>query len=284
MSSGFSNASIEGVGLGLRRPHHEELLRGDGSVPWLEVLADNYAHAGGLSPAVLERLRSRYPMTLHGVGLSLGGADPLDRDYLGAIATLANTIEPAWISEHLAWTSVGGRHHHELLPLPFNEETVRTLAAHIREAQEILGRPILVENSVGYLSFECSDLSEAEFVGAVLEEADCLLLLDVNNVYVNACNHGFDADVYLAMIPPARVRQIHLAGHDERLGTLIDTHGSPVAQPVWRLYEQALRLFGDVPTCIEWDNDIPAFDVIFEQVEAARAIRASACLERQGAA
>ena len=266
---------IRGVGLGLRSEHYGDLLSGESDVPWLEVLADNYAHTRGPARRWLERVRERHPVVLHGVGMSLGSTDPVDRDYLGAIASLARDCEPAWISEHLAWTSVGGRHHHELLPLPFCDEAVRTVARNVRVAQDVLGARLLLENSSGYLAFAGSPMSEVDFVRHVLEEADCDLLLDVNNLYVNARNHGFDPVAYLDALPVARVRQMHLAGHDDHGDHLIDAHGSPVAEAVWRLYAEAIARFPDVPTCIEWDRDVPPFAVL----EAER-VRAELAHER----
>jgi len=263
---------VAGVGLGLRSSHVAELEAGAGEVAWLEVLADNYAHTQGPARRRLLGLRERFPMVLHGVGLSLGSTDPLDLDYVDAIAGLAREVEPAWISEHLAWTSVGGRHHHELLPLPFIDESVETLATNIRAAQDRLGRRILVENSATYMAFACSSMSEAEFVCSVLERADCGLLLDVNNLYVNARNHGFDPLVYLDAIPADRVGQMHLGGHDDHGDLLIDAHGSAVAEPVWALFAQAVARFPGVPVAIEWDRDVPAFEVLIAERDRARSL------------
>ncbi len=253
---------IEGVGLGLRSRHYSDLLSPECGVPWLEVLVDNYAHGGGLPLRHLEYIRERYPVVFHGVGMSLGSSDPLDGEYLGAVCDLARRFQPTWISEHLAWTSVEGRHHHDLLPLPFNAETVHLLSAHIREVQDRIGDRMLVENAASYMAFAATDLSEVAFVSAVLDEADCWLLLDVNNVYVNAYNHGFDPVAYLEAIPVERVRQMHLAGYDDHGHYLVDAHASVVAEGVWELYGHALRLFPNVPVCIEWDQDIPPFEIL----------------------
>ncbi len=267
--------AIEGVGLGLRSDHEADWLAGRGGAAWLEVLADNYAHSSGPSRRRLAALRERHPMVLHGVGLSLGSTDPIDRDYLGRIAALARDLAPAWISEHLAWTSAGGRHHHELLPLPFVDESVETLARNVREVQDVLGRRILVENSVGYLRFAASQLSEAEFVVNVLEEADCDLLLDVNNLYVNARNHGYDPLAFLDALPVERVRQMHLGGHDDHGDILIDAHGSAVAEPVWALFAEAVSRLPGVPVSIEWDRDVPALEVLLGERDRAEAIIAA---------
>lgn len=271
--------AVEGAGLGLRSGHAAELAAGAGEVAWLEVLADNYAHTEGPARRRLLGLRERYPMVLHGVGMSLGSTDPLDLDYVDAIAGLARDVEPAWISEHLAWTSVGGRHHHELLPLPFIEESVETLATNIRIAQDRLGRRLLVENSATYLAFADSSMSEADFVASVLERADCGLLLDVNNLYVNARNHGFDPLGYLDAIPADRVGQMHLGGHDDHGDWLIDAHGSAVAEPVWALFARAVERFPGVPVAIEWDRDVPGFDVLIAERD-----RAQSLIEARGAA
>lgn len=269
-----SRSGVEGVGLGLRAPHEPLWCAGGDDLPraWFEVLSDNYAHAQGPSRRRLGVLRERHEMVLHGVGMSLGSTDPIDRDYVGRIAALARDLEPAWISEHLAWTSVGGRHHHELLPLPFIDESVETLARNIRQVQDRLGTRLVVENSAAYLAFEASQMSECDFVTSVLHEADCDLLLDVNNLYVNARNHGFDPVVYLESIPPERVRQMHLGGHDDHGDILIDAHGSAVAEPVWVLYAEAVRRFPGVPTSIEWDRDVPPLDVLLAEQARAESV------------
>lgn len=263
---------VVGVGLGLRSRHFDELAAGVGGVAWLEALADNYAHTAGPARRRLLALRDRYPMALHGVGLSLGSTDPLDRDYLSAIAGLAREVEPAWISEHLAWVSVAGRHHHELLPLPFIDESIETLAAHIRVAQDVLGRRILVENSAAYVAFAGSQMSEIAFVQSVLDTADCGLLLDVNNLYVNSRNHGFDPLDYLDGIPAERVGQMHLGGHDDHGDLLIDAHGSAVAEPVWELFAESAARFPGVAVAIEWDRDVPPFETLLAERDRAQTL------------
>lgn len=276
-----AHSPIRGVGLGLRAPHAEDLLSGRAPVPWLEALADNYAHTTGPARRRLHRVRERHPIVLHGVGMSLGSTDPVDRDYVRAIGALAREVEAVWISEHLAWTSVGGRHHHELLPLPFIAESVETVARNVRTVQDLLGTRILLENSAGYLAFAASAMSEAEFVAHVLEEADCDLLLDVNNLYVNARNHGFDPVVYLDALPGERVRQMHLGGHDDHGDLLIDAHGSAVAEPVWTLFAEAVARWPDVPVSIEWDRDVPPFEVLeAERIRAAAVVAAVRSGER----
>jgi uncharacterized protein (UPF0276 family) len=257
------------AGLGLRAPHVAIVLAERPPVPWFEVHSENYFADGGPALAALDRIRADYPVSLHGVGLSLGSTDPLDTGHLAKLARLADRIEPARISEHLCWSSVGGRHYNDLLPLPFTQEALDHVCARVSAAQDFLRREILVENVSSYVTFPESTLPECEFVAAVATRTGCRLLVDVNNIYVNARNHGIDADAYLAAIPPSMVAEIHLAGFDASGPCLIDTHGAPVAAEVWSLYERALMLYGRVPTLIEWDTDIPDFAVL--QREAATA-------------
>jgi uncharacterized protein (UPF0276 family) len=257
------------AGLGLRAPHVAIVLAERPPVPWFEVHSENYFADGGPALAALDRIRADYPVSLHGVGLSLGSTDPLDTGHLAKLARLADRIEPARISEHLCWSSVGGRHYNDLLPLPFTQEALDHVCARVSAAQDFLRREILVENVSSYVTFPESTLPECEFVAAVATRTGCRLLVDVNNIYVNARNHGIDADAYLAAIPPSMVAEIHLAGFDASGPCLIDTHGAPVAAEVWSLYARALMLYGRVPTLIEWDTDIPDFAVL--QREAATA-------------
>jgi len=257
------------AGIGLRAPHVEFVLAQRPPVPWFEVHSENYFADGGLALAALERIRADYPVSLHGVGLSLGSTDPLDTGHLAKLARLVDRVEPARVSEHLCWSSVNGRHYNELLPLPYTPEALDHVCARVAATQDFLRRQILVENVSSYLTFPESTIPECEFVAAVADRTGCLLLVDVNNIYVNACNHGIDADAYLAAIPHAAVAEIHLAGFDASGPCLIDTHGAPVAPEVWSLYERALVRYGRVPTLIEWDTDIPDFAVL--QREAATA-------------
>ena len=257
------------AGLGLRAPHVGTVLAERPPVPWFEVHSENYFADGGPAMAALDRIRADYPISLHGVGLSLGSTDPLDTGHLAKLARLANRVEPARISEHLCWSSVNGRHFNDLLPLPYTPEALDHVCARVSAAQDYLRREILVENVSSYLTFPESTIPECEFVAAVAARTGCRLLVDVNNIYVNARNHGIDADAYLAAIPPAMVAEIHLAGFDASGPCLVDTHGAPVAPEVWSLYERALERYGRVPTLIEWDTDIPDFAVL--QREAATA-------------
>jgi uncharacterized protein len=266
-----------GFGLGVRPQHYEDLL-GDfaGSVSWLEALTENYLVPGGKPLHYLERLRERYPIVFHGVSLSIGGTDPLDEDYLDAVRALGARVEPAWISDHLCWTGVDGLNLHDLLPLPFTEGVVRHVVARVEHVQERLGRRIALENVSTYVTFGQSDMTEWDFLREIAQRADCLLLLDVNNVYVNSVNHGFDPLAYLRGLPRERIQQFHLAGHREQNGFLIDTHDAPVCDAVWRLYAAALARFGPRATMIERDDSIPPLPELLAELEHARSLAATA--------
>ena len=261
-----------GHGIGLRTKHYPQLLDGTLRADWFEVISENFMIDGGRPLAVLERTREIAPVVLHGVSLSLGSVDPLNEGYLQRLRALAQRIEPAWISDHLCWGSLGGRHAHDLLPLPFTEEAVRHVAERVARVQDVLGRRILVENVSSYVAFAHSTMPEWEFVAAIAERADCGILLDVNNVHVSARNHGFAAERYVEGVPAERVGQIHLAGHSD-LGThLLDTHDGPVVDDVWRLYERVVARCGAVATLVEWDDHVPVADVVLAEAERARAI------------
>jgi uncharacterized protein (UPF0276 family) len=264
--------TISGFGLGLRPPHYDEMLSEPHGVDWLEVITENYLIPGGKPLDYLDRIRARYPLVMHGVSLSIGSTDPLDRDYLSAVRSLSRRIEPAWISDHLCWTGVEGRNLHDLLPLPYTEEALATVVDRVGQVQDALGRQILLENVSSYLTFKDSGLSEWEFLREVAERADCAILLDINNIYVSSVNHGFDAKSYLHAIPKNRVRQFHLAGHSDLGGHLIDTHDQPIVAPVWDLYCDAIEHFGQVPTMIERDDNIPPLRELLEELEVARAL------------
>ena len=263
-----------GHGVGLRPKHFPQLWDGTARVDWFEAISENYMVAGGRPRAALERARSMAPLVLHGVSLSIGSTDPLDEAYLRALGALIARVEPAWVSDHLCWSGVGGHYAHDLLPLPYTEEALAHVVRRVVAVQERLGRQIIIENVSSYLTYTHSTLAEWEFLGAVAERADCGLLLDVNNVYVSATNHGFSADAYLAGLPPDRVGQIHLAGHTDMGTYLFDTHDAPVIEPVWDLYRQALRRFGRVSTLVEWDDHIPELDVVCAEAERARTVEA----------
>jgi uncharacterized protein (UPF0276 family) len=256
-------------GIGLRAPHVAHVLAQRPKVAWFEVHSENYFADGGPTLAGLNRIRADYPLSLHGVGLSLGSTDALDVAHLAKLKRLADRVEPACISEHLCWSGVGGRHFNDLLPLPHTEEALDHVCARVAAVQDYLGRVLLVENVSSYLTFPEATIPEGEFVAAVAARTGCRLLVDVNNIYVNARNHDLDADAWLATIPPAAVAEIHLAGFDDSGPCLIDTHGKPVAPDVWALYGRALQRFGPVPTLIEWDTDIPAFAVLEREAATA---------------
>lgn len=256
----------------MRAPHAAHIRRSLPAVGWLEVHSENYFVDGGPALAALEAIRADYPIALHGVGLSLGSADPLDLGHLARLKRLAGRIEPAAISEHLCWSHVDGRHLNDLLPLPLTEEALTLVCDRVDAAQSALGRPLLVENVSSYLRFADDTIAEWDFVAAVALRSGCRLLLDVNNVYVNAVNHGFDPKAYLAAIPAESVAEIHLAGFDASGPCLIDNHGSRVAAPVWELYRCAIERFGAKPTLVEWDTDIPALEVLLDEAAKAQAI------------
>lgn len=261
------------AGVGLRPPHFRQVLAEHPPIPWFEVHSENFFRDGGVMLAVLEAVRRAYPVSLHGVGLSLGSGDGLRTAHLAKLKRLIARIEPALVSEHLCWGAVGPVHLNNLLPLPYTEEALTLAVEHIAAVQNYLGRTILVENVSTYLTFEHSTIPEWEFLSTVAERSGCGILLDVNNLYVNSINHGFDAHAYLRAIPPAAVKEIHLAGYTEKknlpVPLLIDSHSRRVSKPVWALYREALERLGPVPTLIEWDQDIPEFEVL--ESEAAKA-------------
>ncbi len=259
-----------GCGLGLRQEHYEIVLRERPPVPWFEVISENFMGDGGRPLQILESVRENYPVALHGVSLSVGSQVGPRADHLAHLKSLVDRIEPAIVSDHLCWTGLGGHNSHDLLPLPYTEEAVAVAAANIRRVQDVLGRRILVENVSTYLEFASSTLREWEFLTAVAQEADCGILLDVNNVYVNARNHGFDPETFLAGIPPARVEQFHLAGHEDHGDYVIDTHDHPVRDEVWDLYERAVARFGPLPTLIERDEHVPELPELLREAQRAQ--------------
>lgn len=282
MSTSSATASL-GFGLGLRPEHYEDALRAQPAIDWFEILSENYLVPGGRPLHYLDRIRERYPLVMHGVSLSIGSTDPLNLSYLRELKALARRIEPAWISDHLCWTGVGGTNLHDLMPLPYTDEALRHVSRRVRDVQDFLGRRILLENVSSYVSYAHSTLQEWEFLAALAAEADCDLLLDVNNIYVSSVNHGFDPHDYLGAIPVNRVRQMHLAGHQrQRMADgsagelLIDTHDQPVPEAVWDLYRAAVRRFPEVSTMIERDGNIPPLAQLVAELERAREIAGSA--------
>jgi hypothetical protein len=260
------------AGIGLRPRHYREMVATRPDVAFLEVHAENYFGAGGQPLAFLERLRASYPLSVHGVGLSLGSTDPLDVAHLDKLARLVDRFQPTLISEHLCWCSVGGRHLNDLLPLPLTDEAAAHVSRRIAKVQDYLGRQILIENLSSYLEFAHSEMPEWEFLAEVARRSGCGILLDVNNIYVSSRNHGFDPLRYLRNVPIAPVKEIHLAGFDSNGQCLIDTHGRPVAEEVWTLYRSAIARFGPIPTLIEWDTDVPELAVLVQEARRADAI------------
>lgn len=261
-----------GYGLGLRVEHYESLLDQPGNVEWLEITSENYMIPGGRPLAWLDKFRERFPLVMHGVSLSIGSTDSLDDEYLARLSALARRVEPAWISDHLCWTGVQGINLHDLMPLPYTEEALAHVVDRVRRVQDVLGRRILLENVSSYISFADAQLTEWQFLAAVAERADCLILLDINNVFVSAHNHGFSPLDYLDGIPAARVQQFHLAGHETGEQLLIDTHDAPIIDGVWNLYVEAVRRYGPVSTMIERDDHMPPLADLLVELDYARAL------------
>lgn len=264
------------AGIGLRAQHYREVVQTQPAIGWFEVHSENYFGAGGPPLGFLAQVRRDYPLSLHGVGLSLGGTDPLDMTHLQKLKSLITRFAPGLISEHLCWSSIGGIHLNDLLPLPYTEEALQHVSGRIRRTQDYLQQEILIENVSSYLQYHHSTLAEEEFLAEVAARAGCGILLDINNIYVNAVNHGFDPHAYLRAIPVTAVREMHLAGfavnHYDEGDILIDHHGAPVAQPVWDLYREALERFGPIPTLIEWDTDIPPLSVLLQEARTAETL------------
>jgi uncharacterized protein len=267
----FNAYSELGIGIGLRAPHVDTILKAKPEVSWFEVISENFMLDGGRPLHVLDRMLESYPLVQHGVGLYLGSADRPSADYLRRLKELLRRTRAPWVSDHLCWGSVDGTVSHDLLPLPYTMDTARHFASRIREAQDFLEVPFVVENLSSYVEFKESTMSEWEFVSEVAEQADCGLLLDVNNVYVSALNHGFDPLTYIESVPHERVAQMHIAGHSRYERMAIDTHDHPVVDPVWELYGRAIELCGPTPTLLEWDARIPPFEEVHaEAMKAAR--------------
>lgn len=263
-----------GFGLGLRPPHYPEVLSGAPEVDWWEVISENFLVEGGNPRRVLREVRSRWPVVLHGVSLSIGSAEPLDQAYLTRLAALVEEVEPALVSDHLCWTTLGGHQSHDLWPLPYTEESLALVVTKVGQVQDRLRRRILLENPSSYVTFAASALGEAEFLGEVARRADCGILLDVNNVYVSSTNHGWDPSSYLRSIPPDRVGQMHLAGHSRQDRWLVDTHDHPVSPAVWALFAEACARFPAVAAMIERDDQIPPLADLVAELDQARTIAA----------
>ena len=263
-----------GFGLGLRTQHYDAVLESQPKVDWFEIISENFMVPGGKPLYYLDRIRAHYPMVMHGVSMSIGSTDPLNRDYLKQLKALIERVEPAWVSDHLCWTGVTHRNMHDLLPLPYTDEAVRHVADRITQVQDFLGRRILIENVSSYVAYRQSEMTEWDFLREVVTRADCLMLFDVNNIYVSGFNHDFDAHDYLNAVPAERVQQIHLAGHRNLDTHIIDTHDEPVIDPVWDLYREAIARFGPVSTMIERDDNIPPLPELLDELDLARAISA----------
>ena len=259
-----------GLGVGLRTVHFQHILNERPQVDWFEIISENFMDSGGRPRHVLEQIAERYPIVMHGVSMSIGSTDPLNIEYLKKLKKLAGAVNARWVSDHLCWTGVAGLNSHDLLPIPLNEETLRHVVERIRIVQDVLERPLVLENPSSYVTFADSTMTEWEFLTRMSEEADCGLLLDVNNVYVSSRNHDFDPREYIENVPHERIVQCHLAGHTN-LGThIIDTHDDHVINPVWELYRQAHQLTGGISTLLEWDAKIPEFPVVHAEVLKAK--------------
>ena len=266
---------LQGFGLGLRPEHYSDFVKSPQAVDWLEILSDNYLVPGGKPLHYLERIRQDYPLAMHGVAMNLGSCDPLDRGYLLDIRRLAERVEPDIISDHLCWTGINNTRLHDLMPLPYTEEAVYHMASRIRQAQDVIGRRLTIENVSSYVQVH-TPMTESEFVCAVAEEADCDLLVDINNIYVSSRNHDSDPLEYLQALTPQRVRQFHLAGHTDLGDYCIDTHDRPVCDVVWELYRAAAQLFPAVPVMIERDDNIPLLSELLDELDHARDIAVAA--------
>jgi uncharacterized protein (UPF0276 family) len=260
-----------GLGVGLRNPHFEHILAHGPQVDWFEIISENFIDNHGYARAVLDKVAAQVPIVMHGVSLSIGGSDPLDIGYLAKLRALAGELKPAWVSDHLCWTGVASMNSHDLLPMPLNEASLRHVAARVRQVQDYMGRPLVLENPSTYVQFAHDSMQECEFLGRLAQDTGCGLLLDVNNVYVSATNHGFDAAAYIRSLPAASIVQIHLAGPTDCGEYLIDTHDAPVPTEVWRLYALAQQLTGGVSTLLEWDANIPPYPELLAELGKARA-------------
>jgi uncharacterized protein (UPF0276 family) len=261
-----------GFGLGLRAQHYRDILDGSPAVDWFEIISENYMVPGGQPLRMLDAVAERYPVVMHGVSLSIASTSPFDQDYLNSLKALARRVKPRWVSDHLCWTGVHGTNLHDLLPVPYTEEALAHVVSRISQVQDFLGRRLVIENVSSYIEYECSEMSEWEFVAEVARRSDCWLLLDVNNVFVSGVNHDFNTAQFLDAIPTDRVVQFHLAGHSEGETCLIDTHDQPVSEDVWGLYAKAIERFGPVSTMIERDDNIPPLADLVAELDRARSV------------
>ncbi len=268
----MQDLSYSGFGIGLRPQHYQSIIDTRPNVDWFEIMSEDFMIDGGHPLHYLDQIREQYPVAMHGVSLSIGSCDPLDSDYLARLKRLAERVDPLWISDHLCWTGVNGVNMHDLMPLPHTEETIAHVAARVKKVQDFLGRQILLENVSSYVDYRASEMTEWEFLSEVAKKADCLILLDINNIFVNAFNHGFNVLDYLDGVPAKRVQQFHIAGHDNCETHIIDTHDHTIIDDVWKLYEEAVVRFSDVATLIERDANIPDIPELLKEVDYAKQI------------
>ena len=268
-----------GFGLGLRANHYEEVLQTKPKVDWFEIITENYLVPGGKPLYYLDKIREHYPMVMHGVSLSIGSTDPLDKNYLKSVKKLANRVQPQWISDHLCWTGVNNNNNHDLLPLPYTEDAIGHISNRIIEVQDFLGQQILIENVSSYLTYKDSIMTEWDFINEILSRSGCLLLLDVNNVYVSSVNHQFNPLDYINALPSDKICQIHLAGHLNKGNYIIDTHDHEIIDAVWRLYEKTIKAHGMISTMIERDDNIPPLSELLEELTKAKKIANKTALD-----
>lgn len=276
----FTLSNIEGAGISLRTPHIHQIIEQQPDIAWLEILADNFLVGGGLNKALLYKIRELYPVTMHCVSMSLGSVDPLDFNYLKQVKTLADEFEISWVSDHICFTSAGENHAHDLLPLPYTEEALSNLASRINHVQDYLEQPILLENATRYIQYNHSTLSESEFINELVSRTSCHLLFDVNNAFINQQNLGQSALELINNLPLHAIKEIHLAGYEQRKNILVDTHNNKVSEPVWALYTALQDLIPNTPTQIEWDSDIPDLSVLINETNKAQNIIKNAVKKR----
>lgn len=272
MNNNKTDKPFLGYGLGLRTEHYEEIFSSEPPIDWFEIISENFMVKGGRQLYHLDWIKEKYPLVMHGVSLSIGSTDPLNMDYLKDLKELEKRVEPKWISDHLCWTTFGGHNTHDLMPLPYNQETLKHVVERVKIVQDYLGRQILLENASSYVTYKASDMQEWEFIKAIAEEADCLMLLDVNNIYVSGFNHDFNPKTYIDHIPSERVWQIHLAGHENNGDFIVDTHDHPVIDEVWALYDYTLSKMDNLTTMIERDDHIPPLPELIKEIDRARKI------------
>lgn len=269
----YPHTPIQGCGIGLRIEHFDEIDQQQPDIPWFEILSDNYLLEGTSQRDYLYKIREDYPLTFHGVGMSIGSTEPLNKDFMKSLKKLKDEVQPMWLSDHLCWTSAHGKVTHDLIPLPYTSAVIDHITNRINQVQDYLGQQLVIENVSSYLQFKDSEMSEWEFINEILERSDCRLLLDVNNIYVSSQNHLFDAEDYLQAMPAERIAEIHLAGYEDKGTHLLDTHSRAVSEPVWDLFAKAIKHVGDVPVLIEWDNDIPPLACLMQEAAKAQKIR-----------